>query len=219
MIAIAKPSVVGSTNSSTKAEADWRDHFADMLPAICRHASICFRGLRAEARAEAIQEVAAQAFVAYARLVQLGKEDVAYAAPLAKFAVHRVRSGRTVGGRLNVDDVTSKWCRTRRNIHVESLHEHDGRDGWREIVVEDRRNGPAEVVATRIDFAAWLRSLTRRDRRMAEMLAAGEETTTVAHSLRVSPGRVSQLRHKLHEAWRRFEGENGTAPLPNPACV
>jgi hypothetical protein len=35
-----------------------------------------------EARAEALQEVAANAAVAYARLAELGKEGLAYATPL-----------------------------------------------------------------------------------------------------------------------------------------
>lgn len=39
---------------------------------------------------DAVQETVASAFVAYARLVKLGKEELAYATPLAQFAVRRV---------------------------------------------------------------------------------------------------------------------------------
>jgi hypothetical protein len=218
VIATATQSNAPSVEASSECEAGWRHRFGDMLPTICRNARMCFRGLPAEARAEAIQEVAAQAFVAYARLVQLGKEDVAYPAPLAKYAVQRVRSGRTVGGKLNVDDVTSKWCQARRDIRVESLHELDGQDGWREIVVEDRRSGPADIVATRIDFAEWLLSLSCHQREVAEALAAGHETGLVARMFRVSPGRVAQLRKVLHKGWCRFQGEVPAVKIPSLAC-
>jgi hypothetical protein len=216
MTAIPKASSAATTNSSDNPEASWRRRFAEMMPAICRHARLCFKGLPADARAEAIQEVAAQAFVAYSRLVELGKEDVAYAAPLAKFAVHRVRSGRTVGGKLNASDVSSVWCQARRNIRVDSLHEHDGQDGWREIVVEDRRSGPAETAAARLDMTAWLRSLPRPHRQIAEALAAGETTSAAATLFNVSAARISQVRRKLFEGWQRFQGEGSASPLPNP---
>ncbi len=38
---------------------------------------------------DAVQEAVASAFVAYARLVRLGKEELAYVTPLAQFAVRR----------------------------------------------------------------------------------------------------------------------------------
>jgi hypothetical protein len=219
MIAIATKSIARSVQTASKCETDWRHRFADMLPAICRHARTYFRALPVEARAEAIQEVAAQAFVAYSRLVELDKEDMAYAAPLAKFAVYRVRSGRTLGGRLNVHDITSKWCQARRDIRVDSLHEHDGQDGWRELVVEDRRSGPADIVATKIDFADWLASLSCRQREIAEALAAGHETKLVARMFRVSPGRIAQVRNVLHQTWCRFQGEVTSAQLTSAECA
>ena len=45
-----------------------------MLPAIVRTAEISFRKVRPELRKEFIQEVIANSLVAYARLVELGKE-------------------------------------------------------------------------------------------------------------------------------------------------
>ncbi len=167
---------------------------------------------------DAVQEAVACAFVAYGRLVKLGKEELAYATPLAQFAVRRVRAGRTVGAPVNVNDVTSPWCQHRRGIFVESLHQQDGRPGWQEIVVEDRHATPADIAATRIDFDDWLRSLPRRQRGIAEVLATGEETGTVARQFGLTPGRVSQLRRKLHKAWCCFQGETESAVVPSLAC-
>jgi DNA-binding NarL/FixJ family response regulator len=81
------------------------------------------------------------------------------------------------------------------------------------IVVEDRHVGPAEVAATRMDFAAWLRVLPGRLRKIARVLATGETTTTVAKRFHVSQGRISQIRMELKQAWERFQGEQ-----PSPAA-
>ena len=198
MIAIAK----SSPTSSTPSEPDfgWRDRFACMLPAICRHARICFRNLPAEARMDAVQEAVATAFVAYARLVKLGKEELAYATPLAQFAVRRVRTGRTVSVPVNVNDVTSPWCQHRRGIRVESLHEQDGRGGWRDLVVEDRHATPADIAATRIDFDEWLPACPS-GRERSPRYWQREKPESVARRFGVTPGRISQLRCKLHRAW------------------
>ena len=118
MIAVAQTSSV-QIPQTPGSQVDWRERFAHMLPAIDRHARICFRYLMPEARDEAVQEAVATAFSFYARLVALGKENAARAVPLAKFAVRRARNGRTIGSPVNVDDVTSTWCQRRRGIQVE----------------------------------------------------------------------------------------------------
>ena len=89
-------------------QADWHADFLAMLPAIRRQARISFRSVPPEARDELIQEVVANCLVAYRRLVQLGKHDIAYPSALARFAVKQVRSGRRVGGRLAARDVLSE---------------------------------------------------------------------------------------------------------------
>jgi hypothetical protein len=67
--------------------------------------------------------------------------------------------------------------------------------------------GPAEVAATRIDFAAWLETLPSRDRKIAESLAIGNRTGEVAREFNLCEGRISRLRRELAESWRTFVGE------------
>ncbi len=55
-------------------------------------------------------------------------------------------------------------------------------NAWREILVEDRHAGPAEVAATRIDFGRWLGILPRRLRKVAAFLAKGESTSDAAQT-------------------------------------
>jgi hypothetical protein len=179
-----------------------------MLPAIETHAKVAFRNLDPEAREEAVQEVIANATVAYARLVELGKADVAYPTALARYAVAQVKDGRKVGNRLNIRDVTSPYAQMRKGITVERLDHYDKRTGeWQEILVEDRNATPADVAATRIDFAAWLKSLPNRYRKIATTLATRETTGKVARMFRVSNARISQLRRQLCDSWREFQGE------------
>ena len=127
---------------------------------------------------------------------------------LANYACRQVAVGRRLGTPLNTNDITSEYCRRRKGVRVQSLHRCDRKTGvWREILVEDHRATPADLAAARIDVPAFFDSLPQRDGRIAEQLAAGESTTSVARMFQLSLGRISQLRRELCEAWRLFHGE------------
>ena len=186
----------------------WHRQFLAMLPAIITHAKIAFRHLRPEARSESVAEATANALKAFVRLVELGKADIAYAGPLARYAVAQVRDGRKVGGRLNIKDVLSPYCQVRKNVKVERLdHFDEEENAWTEVLVEDRTAGPADIARVHLDFAAWLKQLPRRNRRIAEFLSVGHRTQEAANKFRLSEGRVSQLRAELAESWRQFVGD------------
>ena len=91
---------------SHKVSTD-KDRFLELLPTIQEQAHHAFRCEPPERQEEMIAEVVANAFVAFVRLVDRGLGDVVYPTPLARFAVRQVRSGRKVGGSLNVNDVSS----------------------------------------------------------------------------------------------------------------
>ena len=186
----------------------WHRGFLILLPRIYHCARFAFRHLDAEAKQEAIQSVITGAMAAYVRLVELGKADIAYAAPLAHFAIRQYRDGRMLGRSLNCKDIASKYCQRAKDIVVERLDHFDPEENtWCEVLVEDRHAGPADIARTRIDFSDWLDTLKRRDRRIALKLAEGEKTSDVAKRFKVSEGRVSQLRRELAASWRRFVGD------------
>lgn len=134
---------------------------------------------------------------------------MAYATPLAQYAIRQVRDGRRVGSSLNIKDVSSQYAQHRKGIVMESLDRFDTEaNEWQEVLVEDRTSGPDQIAATRIDFAAWLKSLPRMKRQIAKTLATGETTKKAARKHRVSPGRISQVRKELLEAWESFIGED-----------
>jgi hypothetical protein len=206
MIAIAKD------RSRTRQSKRRAPTFEELLPAIKKQASVAFRDSPLSDREEQVAEVVANAFCAYRRLVERGKADIAYATPLAQYAILQVRAGRRVGSKLNVRDVSSPYCQHRKRVRVERLDHYDREEGgWQEILVEDRRATPADVAATRIDFSDWLTSLKPRARRIAKTLATGETTQVAARKFRVSPARISQIRHELQQAWHEFHGELAAA--------
>ena len=199
----------------SEISADCHDQFLPMLPRIEEQADFAFRTQAPELREELVAEVVANAFVAFKRLVTRGLSHVAFATPLAKFAIRKVRAGYRVGTKLNVRDVTSEYAQQRKAFKVARLDRFDARKGeWREVVVEDRKAGPADTAAARMDIADWLAGLPKQKRRVAETLASGETTKSAAKRFRLSPGRISQMRRELERGWQGFQGQ----ALPGLAC-
>ncbi len=73
-----------------------------------------------------------------------------------------------------------------------------------EALIDNTQTEVPEQVAFRIDFPAWRRSRSRRDRRIIDDMAIGERTLDLSRKHRLSPARVSQLRREFHDDWRRF---------------
>jgi hypothetical protein len=189
-----------------------QDRFLEMLPLIHEQASHAFRRELPERREELVAAVIANCWVAFVRLVDRGFVDVVYPTPLARFAIKQVRTGRRVGTKLNVLDISSKYCQRTKGVTLERLDVlNDSGDAWREVVVEDKTAGPAQIAATRIDFGNWLKSLPRTKRQIAKFLATGQSTQKTARKFHVSSGRVSQVRRELARAWFEFVGEEEQA--------
>jgi len=206
MIAVPKKKTKPST-----AEL-WQAKFLELLPLIRNQARIAFRHEPPERREELIAEVVANSWVAFVRLMERGLDDVIYASPLAQYAIRQTKAGRRVGGRLNVQDVTSRHCQVVKGVRVGQLdHFNEDTGEWKEVLIEDRHAGPAEIAACRIDLTAWLSSLPGRHRRIATTLAVGESTGRVAKMSRLSSARISQIRRELYDAWRQFQGEDTVA--------
>jgi hypothetical protein len=202
MIALLK------TARRKKLPPAWQDRFLAMLPQIREQARLACRASRAEAKEEFISEVLANTYCAYSRLVQRGREDLAYATPLALYAIRQVRCGRRVGSRLNIRDITSPYAQAAKGIVIERLDQFNKEDcQWREVLIEDRKAGPADTAAARIDVAAWFKTLACKKRMIAKALARGESTATVAQMFELSAARVSQLRRELQQSWEEFQEE------------
>ena len=194
---------------------DWRDHFLLLLPKIQSYASHAFRHLDAESKSNAVSDVVANAWVAFDRLSKLGKIGVAYPTVLARYGVAQFNEGRRVGTSTNTRDVTSPAAKRKHRHQVDSISRNgDENESWKSIVVEDRSAGPAEIAQVRIDFDAWLTSLTEKQQRVANLLCGGGSTSELSEDLGVSCGRVSQFRRELEQKWNQFTAENLDAEVP-----
>ena len=78
-------------------EQTWHNGFLQLMPAIRRHARMAFRRLSPDARKDATDEVTSHAVIAYRRLVDLDRIELAYPAALARYGVARVRIDRRNG--------------------------------------------------------------------------------------------------------------------------
>jgi DNA-directed RNA polymerase specialized sigma24 family protein len=203
---------LAENKTSAVQQPPWHTVFLRLVPRIRQHAQLRFRHVNPADREDAVQEVIARSLLQFLRLLELGKEHLIFAGPLARYAVAQVRGGRRVGGQLNIRDVSSHYCRTRKGVWLDSLDRFDDASGrWQEVLVEDRHATPADIAASRIDVREWLQTLPRRSRRLAERLATGESTSGAARMLGISPSRVSQLRRELHYSWNTFQGESTSA--------
>jgi hypothetical protein len=203
MIAVARPF---DARSEERHEL-----FLALLPKIRRYARMAFRHLGVEAREEAVAEVTANAYAAFDRLVERGKLDVVFATALTRFAIRQFHSGRRVGSRFNIRDVTSPAAQRRHGLCVERIDRIDPATGeWIEAVVDDTATPVADQAAFRCDFPTWLRQLKPRTRRIAEALSLNHSTSDVARRFRVSPGRISQLRNELYASWCEFHDGTST---------
>ena len=182
--------------------------FLIMLPVIRRQAYIAFRGQRPEAKEELVAEVIANAYCAFIGLARRNKLAVAFPTPLSQYAIRQVLAGRRVGSQLNKHDLLTPYARKIQGFNIERADHPSAHSGaLHELLVEDRRAGPAEIAVARIDVAAWLNSLSKRQRRIAKSLATGSSTSEVAQRFGLSPARISQLRSWFRLHWENFQGE------------
>jgi hypothetical protein len=205
---------------------DLHAQFLAILPRIERHARVYFRQLSAIKKEEALADVVALAWKWFCRLVERGKDVNAFVSALATYAARAVQNGRRLCGQLKAKDVLSERAQRRHGFRVEPLplstrtcHEElNGLGGQRQLdIYEERlqdntRTPPDEQAAFRIDFPAWLRTRTHRDRRIINDMVVGERTMHLARRFGISPARVSQLRREYHQDWRRFTGEPQAVP-------
>jgi hypothetical protein len=193
------------------------EQFLAALPVMQRVIRFKFKHLPAWCRDELVHDGLAASWHAWWGLVRRGQDPIkvgitAIAANAARYTRNGRRLGTGTASRAAADVHNPRAQKTHR-FRLISLDRHDElgsdvtSDAWREWLVEDRRIGPGDLAAIRLDFRNWLSGLPKRRRRMAEVLAEGGETGVVAGMLGITPGAVSQWRRRLESDWQRFQGE------------
>ena len=209
--------------------------FLSILPRIELHGRITFRYLKcAHRREDAVAEMVAFSWLWFRRLIEQGKDPLAFASRIAGFAARRVKCGRRVCGQAKGKDVLSGVAQRRHGFHVESLpastttsHEErytavrgqQRQDVWEERLRDNTQTPVPEQVAFRIDFPAWLVTLTGRERRIVREMARNERTLDLSKRFELSPARISQLRREFHDDWNVFGEESPANDEPQAAGI
>jgi hypothetical protein len=207
------------------AQAARHDDFLPLVPVVQRHAAVVFRHHSPADREEAAAEAVAAALESFVRLKARGRDPVQeFPSQMAHFGVLHVKDGRQVGGRASSTDVLSRKAQHRHGFQVEALpyctstsfeviyaraRGQQEMDALEERLHDRRQTSIPDLVAFKLDFACFLRTLTRRDRRLAAFLGQGYSGKEAARRFRLSPGRVSQLRKRWRREWLIFQGEAG----------
>ena len=147
----------------------------------------------------------------FCTLVRRGKDVLAFVSALANYAARAVNSGRRVCGHERAKDVLSPVAQRLHGFAVGKLPDFSTLDGspLEEALFDNTVSPVPEQVAFRLDFPAWLVTLSHRDRdrRLIDTLMLGGRTKEVSRLFGLTPGRISQKRRQLMEDWRRFCGE------------
>lgn len=75
-----------------------------------------------------------------------------------------------------------------------------------DLLPSGKKDNPADVASVRVDFTAWVATLTEREKDYLISFLFGETTAAVAKHFKVSPSRVSQMRRELLVLWEAYTG-------------
>lgn len=185
--------------------------FLAILPQVERHALFAFRNVKDPGRFDdSVQETLALCWLWACRLWEKGRDAREFPTTLASFATRHVRSGRSFVGKNHVTkDALSPVAQAMQGFLVKALPSIEAQTGspWQAALMDNTQSPPDEQAAFRIDFPAFLESLTDRDRRVAEDMMSGDTTRDLAARHRVSPARISQLRREFKDDWEAFTAD------------
>jgi hypothetical protein len=209
--------------SNGLAKTELEDAFLALLPHIETHGRIYFRHIQCPSqKADAIQEMRALGWKWLVRLHERGKDPSCFLRAFVTYLARAVNSGRRLAGKAKARDVLNPICQKRRGFKVEYLptsfragQEHlyasplgqELQDELEERLCDNTITPVPDQVCFRIDFPAWLKTLTLRERRMVRRMLRNERTTDLSKRFKVTPGRISQMRRELHDDWQRFCGD------------
>jgi len=185
---------------------EWQSDFLKMLPEIQRRLDREFRHLDLDNRAEATEEGVVHSLLAFVRLHQQRRRHVATPASLAFYSARKVKHGRQAVGKINRNDVLSRYAQLSQNIAVDR-----NQGQWIDTLVLDKRASVPDQVMAKIDVGAWWATLAKRTKQIAKDLAVGCGTAEVAAKHGLTAGRISQLRKSLESSWIEFQRDTQRA--------
>src|SRR5260370_10896904 len=175
----------------------------NVLPRVEAHGRVYFRHVRCKHRKqELLAEMAALRGRWLVNLARRGKDVMQFVSKLAVYAARAISSGRRVCGRERVRDAMSASTQRNRGFAVGSLPEVGTplRGPLADALVDNTVSPELDQVAFRIDFPAWRRTRSQRDRRVIDAMVTDETTSTLARLFGVSAARIPQIHRQIHHA-------------------
>jgi len=148
--------------------------------------------LRGDNLDDALQELTLLAFEIYSSLARRGKQT--FFTPIMKFAIGKYKSGRRFAG-YNSVDVLSEGTKV--------LGRTDVCTGDTLCFLFGRQD-VAHSVEFRLDFENWYQQQTQRDKKIIRLLAMGENPSTIAKTVSVSPAAITYSRRRYAKSWDRY---------------
>jgi hypothetical protein len=199
--------------------------FLLILPRIELHGRVYFRHVRCpHKKADAIQEMRCLAWQWFLRLHDRGRDPADFLTGFVSLLARAVNSGRRLAGMAKAKDVLNAATQRRHDFRVERLpsctqasheklyaevHGQELHDAFEERLRDNTITPVIDQVQFRLDWPAWLATLTGRERRMIRAMALSERTLDLSKQFEVSPARISQMRREFFEGWQRFCGDPG----------
>src|SRR5882757_123454 len=149
-------------------QTTWQSSFVAMLPELEQKLRLAFCRLDPESREDAIEEGIVHSLLAYVRLGEQGRAEVASVSSLAWYSSRQIKRGRPAVGHMNGKEPLSRYGQFSNDIKVERQPSN-----WIDAMVEDKRAAVADQVAARMDVGAWFATLTKRMKEIAKDLAFG----------------------------------------------
>ena len=112
-------------------------------------------------------------------------------------------------------DVLSSRAQQRFGFTVATLPDCSTLEGnlYDDALRDNTQTPVPDQVIFRIDFPAWLATLSDRDKRVVRDLMQNDRTMEVSRRYGISSARISQLRREFKEDWERFGEEPANEPL------
>jgi hypothetical protein len=196
--------------------------FQKIMPTIDSYAAFAHQYCPChDRRADLTQEMRAVCWKWLLRLANKGIDASRFGAVLAYRAAQHVRNHRRLTGQEKASDVLSPRAQARHGFKLEGLDSSMagsyetlfGVTGQRRLdEIEERLHDNTitpipDQVAFKIDFWAWLATLTGRERRLIKAMARDERTKDLSREFELSEGRISQMRREFYIGWQRFCGD------------
>jgi hypothetical protein len=166
-----------STPFSSAALAHLHTSFiALVLPRVLSHGRMCFHSIKCPHRREAaIQDMIGLAWTWHLRLAEKGEDATHFPTALASYAARAVRSASRVAGQERAKDVLSPVGQQRYHFFVGKLPDFETLTDHPvcEALLDTTKSPPDETICFKLDFMAWLDTLTERDRGIVEDLMIG----------------------------------------------